>query len=371
MADQRLHQFNTGVQLMYDSCETSYWYLYEQIRNVAEGWRNLQLPAGDDVEHPDPHNDTTIDHTSVTEFVASNILMPEEKLQAYRELYDKLEDALKNCGVSLRFVGSLLHDTALTGSDLDIIIVPKVGVDTNLLNDVLPVLQRQHVRQALNINGNINYRRGRVPIVLLQAGGRLKLQADLSIAGVGQLSLSCGHFIKKVLYDREDARLFVCILKQAFMRSGHYHGSKHCVSGVVVTIMVLWSMQKLNMLPVFERYERGVLTPDNSDWEGYWQSHRLVPSTPADMEEDTLIRNFGLVLQTLIDSECRQVMSLHGNMDHIPLQGGMGVFTPPNNDQNAADLVIEGNRKCFVVLPLIQWLKEWNDDPMLFLYSIA
>lgn len=96
---------------------------------------------------------------------------------------------------------------------------------------------------------------------------------------------------------------------------------------VVVTLMVLWAMQRLNMLPVFERCERGVLTPDNPDWEGYWQSQGLIPSCNADLEEDTLITNFGLVLQTLIDSECRQVMSLHGNMDHIPLQGFILYYT--------------------------------------------
>lgn len=66
---------------------------------------------------------------------------------------------------------------------------------------------------------------------------------------------------------------------------------------VVVTLMVLWAMQRLNMLPVFERCERGVLTPDNPDWEGYWQSQGLIPSCNADLEEDTLITNFGLVLQ--------------------------------------------------------------------------
>lgn len=90
--------------------------------------------------------------------------MSDDKLQAYRQLYDKLEQVLQNFGVSLKFVGSMLHDTALTGSDLDIVLVPKVGVDVDLLNNVLPVLQRQQIREALNVNGRVNYRRGRVSL---------------------------------------------------------------------------------------------------------------------------------------------------------------------------------------------------------------
>jgi hypothetical protein len=41
--------------------------------NCADGSRDIPLPAVDDVHHPDPHNDSTIAHTSLTELVAENI----------------------------------------------------------------------------------------------------------------------------------------------------------------------------------------------------------------------------------------------------------------------------------------------------------
>uniref|UniRef100_A0A914Z2R3 Poly(A) RNA polymerase mitochondrial-like central palm domain-containing protein n=1 Tax=Panagrolaimus superbus TaxID=310955 RepID=A0A914Z2R3_9BILA len=359
-----------GVQEILSACESALSFLRVQVANIDGSLAHQPDAPSTSVAAPEPQNSIFFQSKSFYEFASLNIKIRKYRYAAYEAFFTSLQALTQRRFPNVRMYvhGSFQQGTAITGSDLDISFDCLNGATYDLGN--ILVFVKENYR-ALNLNGTVEYIAARVPVIRLRADGDLFI--DISSPGPRHLSRQAGSFIKVLMDARKDLNLYVCILKQAFSQSRVYGGRRLALGGIGITVLVAWVMQQMNLLPFFDRFDAVAeeLRPGSPSWKAYWNAHRVQSSDDEAISDNAVRQRFAEILRRLIATDLYYVFSLCGQYPRTILENGLVIFTPPNNAQNAANVVSKQTRLNDLVPLMKHFLTEWIKDPYAFLIKIS
>uniref|UniRef100_A0AC34FQX3 Uncharacterized protein n=1 Tax=Panagrolaimus sp. ES5 TaxID=591445 RepID=A0AC34FQX3_9BILA len=277
--------------------------------------------------------------------IINNMLISSDRLQEYYTWYKTFEALLYAAypEVSIFNHGSSLQRTMMQTSDLDISF--KSGNSEFTLDGDWPVLR---------ITAN-------------------DLIMDISHAGPNSASLSTGNFFEKVYAHRPDVRILCILMKKMCQKRGYYEVKNGFPGGIIVSTLILWALQRLDKIPVFERYNdnQGLFDEKNPRWNHYWLKNSTGICSVGEITDAKVSKEFGEILDLIIKTRFDVVFDCFSSVVRTnDFRKSVVILRPPSNNQNCAYLLKRNTLTQRFIPFLEKCLKEWRENPRVFLNSI-